>query len=194
MSYDNRNDVARYGFRIHPGPVLRYLSPPRSTKTKVRSVYIAAEHIRTIPWPGTSQSVRAVLSEGRVWFVAADLCRALEYAMSSNGKPNVTEALAGVSAEHRHFAAVETHRGTYRLALTSASGLITLAARQRAKSTGAVMPETSLHMWIAQAVADVASFHDSQDDTTAFAAHAKAAKASPILENATTPLALPNHA
>ncbi|SEF11190.1 hypothetical protein SAMN05444161_8537 [Rhizobiales bacterium GAS191] len=124
-----------------------------------------------IPWPGKRLCVRAVRAEGRVWFVAADLCRALEFALSSNGKPNVTEALAGVSAEHRRFAALETHRGTFkpysRLALTSASGLITLAARHRAKSTGAVMPETSLHMWIAQAVADVASFHESQDDTTA---------------------------
>ncbi|SDR63387.1 BRO family, N-terminal domain [Rhizobiales bacterium GAS113] len=145
----------------------------------MRSVFIAAEHIRPIPWPGKRLCVRTVRSEGRVWFVAADLCRALEYALSSNGKPNVTEALAGVSAEHRLFAALETHRGTYRIALTSATGLIALAARQRAKSTAAVMPETRLHMWIARAVAEVAGFHDSQDDpaaASAFAARARAAK------------------
>ncbi|SEF06273.1 hypothetical protein SAMN05519104_8181 [Rhizobiales bacterium GAS188] len=146
-------------------------------------MHIVAEHIRTIPWPGKRLCIRAVRAEGRVWFVAADLCRALEFALNSNGKPNVTEALAGVSAEHRRFAMLETERGTFkpysRLTLTSASGLIALAARQRVKSTQALMPETSLHMWIAQAVADLSSFHDSQDDTTAvraFAARPRAAK------------------
>ncbi|SEF15432.1 hypothetical protein SAMN05444161_9297 [Rhizobiales bacterium GAS191] len=147
-------------------------------------MHVVAEHIRTIPWPGKRLCVRAVRAEGRVWFVAADLCRALEFALTSNGKPNVTEALAGVSAEHRRFAMLETERGTFkpysRLTLTSASGLIALAARQRVKSTGTVTPKASLHMWIGQTVADLAGFHDSQDDTTAaraFVARARSARA-----------------
>ncbi|SDR63987.1 hypothetical protein SAMN05519103_09264 [Rhizobiales bacterium GAS113] len=72
------------------------------------------------------------------------------------------------------FAALEMHRGTFKpyglVALTSASGLIALAAHQRAKSTGAVMPETSLHMWIARAVADLVGHYDSEEDTTAASA------------------------
>jgi hypothetical protein len=131
---------------------------------------IVAEHIRFIPWPGKRLCVSAVRAEGRVWFVAADLCRALEYALSSNGKPNDPSS-SGVAAEHRHFAALETQRGTFkpysRLALTSASGLIALAARQRAKSTGAVMPETRLRVWIARAAADLVGLHDSEEGTTA---------------------------
>jgi hypothetical protein len=128
---------------------------------------IVAEEIRTIPWPDSGLSVRAVRIDGRLWFVAADLCRALDYALSSNGHPNVTQALAGLAAEDRCFGRLETDRGSLRpysrLALTSPTGLLVLAARKRAKSTDAGIPESNLLGWIAKAVAEVAAREVPED-------------------------------
>jgi len=120
------------------------------------SIEIGASDIRALAWPGSNATVRVVPIAGAPWFVAADLCRALDFAMSANRKPSVTEALKTVGVADRRFARLEVDPGSFkpysRMALTSPAGVVVMVARKRRAGGAAGLPEETAR-WIAEAVA-----------------------------------------
>jgi prophage antirepressor-like protein len=131
---------------------------------------IGAVDIVAMGWPGSNKVVRMASLGGRAWFVAADLCRALNFAMSSNGKPNVTEALKTIGAEERCFARLEVEPGSFkpysRFALTSTAGVVEMVARKRRSTRVAILDEAGPHAWIAKAIAELAKGGDKEGRTT----------------------------
>ncbi|MFK4048167.1 BRO-N domain-containing protein [Roseomonas mucosa] len=67
--------------------------------------------------------------EGKPWFVAADVCRAIGYSLRSNGKPNTTRATAGLSGTEKGVHQISTPGGAQDMAVVSESGLYRLIMR-----------------------------------------------------------------
>lgn len=67
--------------------------------------------------------------EGNPWFVAADVCRALNYALMKSGQPNVTAATQYLDDSERSFNQVKTLGSTSRVRIISESGLYKMIMR-----------------------------------------------------------------
>jgi len=67
--------------------------------------------------------------EGEPWFVANDVCRALNLAVMPNGQPNVTDALRKVGEDEKGFVQIETPGGRQRLKAVTESGLYKIVMR-----------------------------------------------------------------
>ncbi|CAH1659895.1 MULTISPECIES: hypothetical protein [unclassified Chelatococcus] len=70
--------------------------------------------IHRVPWPESNREIRIVRHQGEPWFVAADICRALDLFVNRRGELNVTLALAAVKADDKHLARLETSPNTFR--------------------------------------------------------------------------------
>jgi prophage antirepressor-like protein len=141
---------------------------------------IAAERIRAIPWLGSDRAVRVVRIDGKLWWVAADICWVLGLQLNSNGRPNVSEALKRVDTRDRCFVRLETLRGSLkpytRYALTTTIGMLALVERQRRQARAAPISDADLHAWIARAVAELTSRQGPGRDAAAAAGQAPARK------------------
>jgi hypothetical protein len=128
-------------------------------------ITVATECVRAIPWPGNELSVRVLRIKGRLWWVAADLCWALRTGLSSNGRPNVTDALRSIDGADRTFAKLETAPGSLRpytrYALVGAIGLRTLVERNRIEAGPSAISDLSLHLWISRVVREMMSCNDA---------------------------------
>ena len=120
-------------------------------------INIAAEQIRAMRWPGSNRYVRVVWIEQELWCVAADLCWATGLALSSNGRPNVTEALKTIAPKHRRFARLEVARGSFRpftcYALTTMVGVEEIVERKRIQAGEVSISEGDLRAWLARSAA-----------------------------------------
>lgn len=92
----------------------------------------AIDTVHSLTWPGSGDVVRFVQRGGRLWFVAADICRALRFSMNRAGIINVTQALACVGPDDKLLVRLETSPGTFRpftrYMLVSETGLEALVA------------------------------------------------------------------
>lgn len=70
--------------------------------------------IHRVPWPESEREIRIVRHQGEPWFVAADICRALDLFVNRRGELNVTLALAPVKVDDKHLARLETSPNTFR--------------------------------------------------------------------------------
>jgi prophage antirepressor-like protein len=74
-----------------------------------------------------------VALDGEPWFVAADVCKALDFHVTSRGQVNVTMATRNLGADEVGFKMIETAPGTFKPAtsfkLISESGLYKLITR-----------------------------------------------------------------
>jgi hypothetical protein len=141
------------------------------SKQNGEAAIVAAENVRSVPWPVSRRRVRVLQIDGMLWCVAADLCWALGLELSSNGRPNVTMALRYVDAEHRRFAKLEVAPGTFRpycrYALIAVVGATALVGRKRIASNVGAVCEADLFNWIAEALAAVANSDDMEAEPPA---------------------------
>ena len=70
--------------------------------------------IHRVPWPEGGREIRVVRHAGEPWFVAADICRALNLFVNRRGELNVTLALAPVNPDDKVLARLETSPNTFR--------------------------------------------------------------------------------
>jgi prophage antirepressor-like protein len=86
--------------------------------------------IHRVSWPDGGREIRIVRHSGEPWFVAADICRALNLFVNRRGELNVTLALAPVKADDKLLARLETSPNTFRpytrYMLISPRGLVQL--------------------------------------------------------------------
>jgi len=74
--------------------------------------------------------IRIVEHKGEPWFVAVDVCRALNIQVKSNGEVNVTQALKNLDKNELTLSKKEgIHRGNPKTNLISESGLYKLIMR-----------------------------------------------------------------
>lgn len=83
------------------------------------------------------QPIRACVGDGRIWFVASDLAKAL-------GFPSGFAMARTVPVEDKKFMDVETRGGRHESTVISDTGLIVFAARTR-KSFGRRLLKWVLH-------------------------------------------------
>ena len=77
--------------------------------------------------------IRVVVRDGEPWFVAADVCRALDI-------KNSRDALAALDADEKGVGSTDTLGGPQKMAVISESGLYTLILRCRQATTPGTVP------------------------------------------------------
>ena len=73
-------------------------------------------------------NLRTITKEGEPWFVAADVCRALDIHTDAKGHVNTTNALVKIAAKHITISRIEGQKGLP-LKLVSEAGLYKLIMR-----------------------------------------------------------------
>ena len=131
---------------------------------------IAADWIQTVPWPGSNRSVRALRIDGKLWCIAADVCRALKWPLGSSGRPNLAAALGRIDPQNRCFRRLEITRGSpmpcCRYALTTIIGVYTLLEEQRRNFGVTATTDEDFYAWVGQAVSQTPRDNDPLDERT----------------------------
>lgn len=93
-----------------------------------------------IPFEFSGSAIRTLLKKGDPWFVAEDLCRALEIS-------KYRDAVARLDADERGAVKVDTLGGPQEVAAVNESGLYTLILRSR-KATTPGTPQHRFRKWV----------------------------------------------
>lgn len=98
----------------------------------------------TLPFQFGDMEIRVLMIDGEPWFVASDVCRALELS-------NPSESLRNLDAEEKGISSTETPGGRQNVAIISESGMYTLVLRCRDAVKAGTVPHR-FRKWVTSEV------------------------------------------